>query len=345
MKAIEWIDGRVVLIDQTRLPGETVMLALDDYLEVVQAIKEMRIRGAPALGIAGAYAMALAARQIEAPDMGTFLARLQEAAQQIAGARPTAVNLSWAVQRTLRVAKAASSVQDVAKTLLAEAVRIHREDEEANRRMGQLGAELVPSGSALLTHCNTGALATGGYGTALGVIMAAWEQGKVTKVFATETRPFLQGSRLTAWELAQEGIAVTVIVDAAAGYLMSKGEVSCIFVGADRIAGNGDVANKIGTYTLAVLAKVHGIPFYVAAPTSTIDLSLSGGQAILVEERPAREVTHVGGTLLTPEGIEVRNPAFDITPCNFVTAIITEKGVVREPYNQELRRTVGHGNG
>ena len=345
MKAIEWVDGKVVLIDQTRLPGARVSLELDDYREVVQAIQEMRIRGAPALGVAGAYAMALAARQLEASGFERFLSRLREAAQQIAGARPTAVNLSWAVQRMLRVAEGEVSVETLAKILLDEAIQIQREDEEANVRIGQLGAELIPSGSAVLTHCNTGALATGGYGTALGVIRTAWHQDKVTKVFAGETRPFLQGARLTTWELAQEGIPVTLILDSAAGHLMSQGEVSCIIVGADRIAANGDVANKIGTYTLAVLAKTHGLPFYVAAPTSTIDLGLSSGRAIPIEERPALEVTRLGGVQIAPEGVEVRNPAFDITPHEYVTAIITERGVAREPYQEQLQGIAGHGKG
>lgn len=341
-RPICWLDeGKVRLIDQTRLPLEEVWLELDDYRSVVAAIKEMRIRGAPAIGIAGAYAVSLAALEIDIAGVEDFMPRLEIAAQEIRNARPTAVNLEWAVRRMLDVAQKAGSPSD----LIEEAKRIQDEDEEANHRIGRFGAELIPYDSAILTHCNTGALATGGYGTALGIIRTAWSDGRLSGVFATETRPLLQGARLTAWELAQANISATLIPDSAAGQLLRLGRAQAVIVGADRIAANGDTANKIGTYSLAVLARENGVPFYVAAPTSTIDLSLSSGDCIPIEERPAEEVTHIAGVRIASEGIGVLNTAFDITPHRYITAIITEAGVVREPYCDGLQKILEAPNG
>ena len=339
-RPILWRDNKVRLIDQTRLPLEEVWLELSDYRDVVTAIKEMQIRGAPAIGVAGAYGLSLAALEIAREPRGDFMKRLEAAALEISMARPTGANLAWAVQRMLAVERQADSTEDAVSHLIAEAVRIQEEDEESNRRMGALGADLIPHESSVLTHCNTGALATGGYGTALGVIRTAWADRRVTRVFATETRPFLQGARLTAWELVKANIDSTVVPDSAAGHLMRRGDVQVVIVGADRIAANGDVANKIGTYSLAVLAKENGVPFYVAAPTSTVDLSLLSGDSITIEDRPPEEVTHLGGVRITPEGTSVLNPAFDVTPHQYLTAIITEKGVVREPYAQQLRQAM-----
>ena len=339
-RPIHWVEGVVSLIDQTRLPMEEVWLELNDYSEVISAIKDMRIRGAPAIGVAGAYGVALAAQEIFGKQKDRFMVELEGAAEQIETARPTGANLSWAVKRMSKVARRAASAEDAVKQLIAEAVRIHDEDEEANLVMGRLGAELIPADSAVLTHCNAGALATGGYGTVLGVIQTAWQDGKVDKVFATETRPLRQGAQLTAWELVRAKMDATLISDSAGGQLMRLGKVDVVIVGADRIAANGDVANKIGTYSLAVLANENGVPFYVEAPTSTIDLELPSGDSIPIEERPEEELTHVGGVRATPDGIDVLNTAFDVTPSRFVTAIVTEAGVVRAPYGQELRRVV-----
>ena len=336
VKAIEWVDGRLNLLDQTRLPLERITVELRGYREVVEAIKEMRVRGAPALGVTAAYAVAMAAAEIQVENRPEFLGFLAESGRDITAARPTAVNISWAVKRMLDVAESEPDVANMRPKLLAEARHIQEEDDEINRRMGKAGGVLLPDDGAVLTHCNTGALATAGYGTALGVIRAGWEGGKKLRVFATETRPFLQGARLTAWELVQLGIPATLIVDSSAGLLMRRGEVDCAIVGADRIAANGDVANKIGTYSLAVLAKENGVPFYVAAPTSTIDLNISSGDEIPIEERPSEEVTRFGGIQTAPEGVGVRNPAFDITPHEYVAAIITENGVVREVYGDNL---------
>jgi len=336
VKAIEWANGRVRLLDQTRLPHQEVYLELDDHRQMAAAIREMRLRGAPLIGIAAAYGMALGARHIEAASMEDFLAQLQPIAAALAATRPTAVNLSWALKRMTLVAEAAADPRAAQAALTAEALRIHEETADADRRLAQHGAQLIPAGSAVLTHCNTGSLATGGSGTALGVIRAAWEQGKIERVYASETRPLLQGARLTAWELARAGIPTTLIADGAAGFLMRRDAVACVIVGADRIAANGDVANKIGTYTLAVLANEHAIPFYVAAPTSTIDLTTVSGDQIPIEERPAEEVTTFAGVAVAAAGSEALNPAFDVTPHRYVSAIISERGVVREPYAKSL---------
>ncbi len=341
IRPIRWHGGKVRLLDQTRLPGEVVYLEISDYRDLANAIKTLQVRGAPALGVAGAYGVVLAAQAIGAREKKGFLEALDKAAQELRATRPTAVNLGWAITRLLDTAKQGASVGEIKEALLAEADRIAREDEAGNLAIGRYGAELIRSGSSVLTHCNAGALATSAYGTALGVIRAAWEQGRIKRVFNTETRPLLQGARLTAWELLQDGIQTTLITDSMAGYFIHKGDIDCVVVGADRIAANGDVANKIGTYTIAVLAAEHGIPFYVAAPTSTVDLSLLDGGAIPIEERRAEEVTHLQGVATAPEGVRVANPAFDVTPHQYVTAIITERGVAREPYADRLRKLVG----
>ncbi|MBM3934192.1 MAG: S-methyl-5-thioribose-1-phosphate isomerase [SAR202 cluster bacterium] len=325
-----------MLLDQTHLPSSEVWLELADYRAVVEAIKHMRVRGAPAIGIAGAYAVVLAAGELTDYTPDEFQVRLKAAADVIANARPTGANLAWAVRRMMAHAHVVTSPSSAEKQLLAEALRIHEEDEKANRRMGKLGADLLPQGAGVLTHCNTGALATGGHGTALGVIRSAWEAGKLGHVYATETRPLLQGARLTAWELMHDHIPATLLPDSAAGQLMRQRKVQAVIVGADRIAANGDTANKIGTYSLAVLAKEHGIPLYVAAPFSTIDLTLSSGEGIVIEDRSAREVTHFGGYKSAPDGIAVMNPAFDVTPNDYIAAIITELGVARKPYTTGL---------
>ena len=343
IRPIQWVGDKLELLDQTRLPQEQISLAIHRYQEAVEAIRNMRVRGAPAIGVTAAYAMALAARQIEFADRTEFLDRLNEAAAEITSARPTAVNLQWAVQRMLRVAEEEGEVVNAPARLLAEAQLVQEEDEVINRRMGDFGKELLADGAAVLTHCNTGALATSGFGTALGVIRASWEAGKRFEVYNTETRPFLQGARLTAWEFQQLGIPATLIVDSAAGMLMQMGRIGCVITGADRIAANGDTANKIGTYSLAVLARENSIPFYVAAPISTIDLSLQSGEEIQIEERPAEEVTQIQGVPTAPPGVSVINPAFDVTPHHYVSAIITEAGVARPPYYESLSLAVGVG--
>jgi len=338
VKAIEWVNGRVRLLDQTRLPQQEVYLELEDYRQMAAVIREMRVRGAPLIGIAAAYGLALGARHIETSNMNDFLAQLRPIAEALAATRPTAINLSWALKRMTLAAEAAADPQAAREALVAEALRIHRENADADRRLGQHGAQLIPAGSAVLTHCNTGSLATGGYGTALGVIRTAWEQGRLSRVYFSETRPLLQGARLTAWELARYHIPATIIPDSAAGFLMRRGAIACVIVGADRIAANGDVANKIGTYTLAVLAREHAIPFYVATPTSTIDLATASGDQIPIEERPAEEVTTFAGVTVTPAGIEALNPAFDVTPHDYIAAIISERGIAREPYAKSLQQ-------
>ena len=337
-RPIRWVDGGVELIDQTLLPLEEVWLRFDGYRDVVAAIRDMKIRGAPAIGVAGGYAIALAGAEIAERADGDFMSQLETAGSEIAAARPTAVNLAWAVGRMLDIAAKLGSDPDIVAKLISEAKRIQDEDEAANVRMGEFGAALLPEGGSILTHCNTGALATGGFGTALGVIRTAWSQGRIAHVYATETRPFMQGARLTAWELVNAGIDSTLITDSSAGQLMRRGKVHAVILGADRIAANGDIANKIGTYSLAVIAREHGIPFYVAAPTSTIDLSLPSGDDIPIEERPAEEVTHIRGKRIAPVGINVLNTAFDITPHEFVTGIVTENGVARSPYSLSLKK-------
>ena len=337
IKAIEWLDDRVRILDQARLPQEEVYLELSDHQSIASAIAELKIRGAPALGIVGAYAVALGALKIESAQKDEFLARLRIITQTIASTRPTASNLFLAIDRMRKVAEAGEDIEQIKAALVSEAVKIHAEVAEVTRKLSQFGAELIRDGFTILTHCNTGALATAGYGTALGVIKQAKEQGKNIKVFATETRPLLQGARLTAWELKQANIPFTLITDSMAGYFMSRGEVDCVIVGADRIVANGDTANKIGTYTLAVLANENGIPFYVAAPTTTIDLSLASGGEIPMEQRSQEEVTHIQGVSIAPEGTQAQNPAFDVTPHRYITAIITENGIITEPYGEGIK--------
>ncbi|HMG28379.1 MAG TPA: S-methyl-5-thioribose-1-phosphate isomerase [Acidimicrobiia bacterium] len=324
---IEWRRGRVRLVDQRALPGELRFVECASVDELCDAIASLAVRGAPALGAAGAYGVALAARTIDDAD------GVRTAARRLAGVRPTAVNLSWGVGRALDAWERGG-----ADAALAEAERIAEAEVAANRALGRSGVELVPDGARVLTHCNTGSLATVGYGTALGVVRAAHEAGKRPRVWAGETRPLLQGARLTAWELDRLGIPVTVIADVMAGSLMATGEVDVVVVGADRIAANGDVANKIGTYPLAVLAREHGVPFVVAAPMSTIDLATPSGAAIPVEERSGDEVVRIGGRRITPAGVAAANRAFDVTPADLVTAIVTEHGILRPPYEEALRR-------
>lgn len=341
MEYISWSNGRLKILDQTKLPQQTLFLELGDHREVVQAIKEMRVRGAPAIGIVGAYAVAMAAERIYSVVHKQFMQRLELAAEEIAQARPTGANLGWAVSRVMKAAYLASTVEVVRVAVLEEAKRIHEEDLAANWRIAEFGASILENGVSVLTHCNTGSLATGGYGTALGVIRTAWKLGKLDKVYACEARPLLQGARLTAWELAQDDIPCTLIVDSAAGSLMFNRKIGAVIVGADRIAANGDVVNKVGTYTLAILAKENSIPFYVAAPTSTIDKSMKSGEIIPIEERSPAEVTSFGGVKTAPEGVQVFNPAFDVTPHQYVRAIFTEKGVMREPYEGIIEALTG----
>jgi len=334
---IEWLGNKVKLLDQTRLPREQVYLELSDYQEVASAIKEMRIRGAPAIGVAGAYGIALGALKIEAASRDEFLLRLKDIMQTLAATRPTARNLFVAIDRMQQAAGAGGDMEQIKKALVSEAARIHSGEAEATGKLARFGAELIKDGATILTHCNTGPLATTGCGTALGVIRQAKEQGKKIKVLASETRPLLQGARLTAWELKQALIPFTLITDSMAGHFLSRGEIDCIIIGADRIAANGDTANKIGSYTLAVLAMENGVPFYVAAPVSTIDLSLACGDEIPIEERDPDEVTHLQGISTAPEGTRAANPAFDVTPHHYITAIITEKGIIKEPYIERLK--------
>jgi methylthioribose-1-phosphate isomerase len=332
----------VVMIDQRKLPAEEVYVRCTTAAEVARAIKTMVIRGAPAIGVAAAYGIALGMRKSSATGTQKFAAEFYKMCELMAGTRPTAVNLFWAIERMKRSfadgANAGESVDQIKDRLDREAEAIHDEDVASCRKMGAYGAVVVPEDARILTHCNAGALATAGYGTALGVIRGAVEAGKQVAVFADETRPFLQGARLTAWELVRDGIETTVITDNMAGSLMRQGRVNFVVVGADRIAANGDTANKIGTYSVAVLAREHGVPFYVAAPLSTIDLKTPDGSQIPIEERQAREVTHIKGTQLAPDGALVWNPAFDVTPHHLIAGIITERGICRPPYIESLRQ-------
>ena len=340
IRPIEWANGTLRLLDQTRLPSEEVIVEAHGYLEAVNAIKTMQVRGAPAIGVTAAYAMAMAARDLDITDKTAFMQRLEETGVTIKAARPTAVNLMWAVDRMVGIANSESDTNSIKQRLLTEAIAMEKEDEVINRQMGDHGKDLIPEGGSVLTHCNAGALATAAFGTAVGVIRANWENGKHFSVFNTETRPFLQGARLTAWEFQKLGIPSTLVVDSAAGMLMRRGEIGCVITGADRIAANGDTANKIGTYTLAVLAKENGIPFYVAAPISTVDMRLSNGDQIEIEERSSDEVTEFRGVQIAPEGVEAYNPGFDVTPAKYVSAIITESGIARPPFNESLNLAV-----
>ena len=337
LKAVEWVDGKVRLIDQTKLPQEEIYLELSDYRDVAEAIKMLRVRGAPAIGIAAAYGLALGANVIKSKSKKEFLTKLRKISDELAATRPTAVNLFWALRRMNNTAEKGATVEEIKNTLVAEAKKIDAEDEEMERTLSLYGASLIKDGDTIMTHCNTGALAAG-YGTALGVIKAAWEGGKKIHVFAGETRPLLQGARLTVWELIRYGIPYTLIADTMTGHFLSKGKIDCVIVGADRIVTNGDTANKIGTYNIAVLAMENGVPFYVAAPTSTIDLSISSGEMIPIEERRPEEVTLIKGIPIAPRGANVANPAFDVTPHRYISAIITEQGILQEPYSYRLRR-------
>jgi methylthioribose-1-phosphate isomerase len=330
------------MIDQTRLPGEEIYNIYTDFQGVAEAIRGMIIRGAPAIGVAAAMGIALGARGIIADTHESFFKQLDNICDVMARTRPTAVNLFWAINRMKQVARSNQdqSLDAIRDILKSEAIGIEEEDVAICREIGTNGLSLIKEGATILTHCNAGGLATAGYGTALGVIRAAHEAGKNIRVIADETRPWLQGARLTAWELMKDGIPVTLISDNMAGWLMQKGEIDCCVVGADRIAANGDTANKIGTYSVAVLAKEHNIPFYVAAPISTLDLSLSSGEQIPIEERTVTEVTEIKGIRIAPAGVKVRNPAFDVTPARYVTAIITEKGIARGDYTSQLRALV-----
>ena len=340
IQTLEWTDSGVRFIDQTKLPTEETYILCKTHQQVADVIRNMVVRGAPAIGVAAAMGIALGVKNSKASTVGELKAEFEEISDVLGKTRPTAVNLFWAIARmrdrfeSLRI----RPVPQIKQALVEEARRMHAEDIRANQAIGRHGAGLMPASGGVLTHCNAGALATCGYGTALGVIRAAIEQGKKIHVYADETRPFLQGSRLTAWELMKDGIPTTVISDNMAGAIMKQGKIGAIVVGADRIARNGDVANKIGTYTVAVLAHEHAIPFYVAAPFSTIDLATSDGDKIPIEQRSASEVTHIAGKQMVPDGVQVENPAFDVTPAKYVTAIITERGIVRAPYEESLRK-------
>jgi methylthioribose-1-phosphate isomerase len=341
---IDWTqDGAIRLIDQTRLPLEEVYVECRSVDEVARAIRSMQVRGAPAIGIAAAMGLALGARSIQASTFASFYTALEDMGTRLMRTRPTAVNLAWAVRRILQRAQTVRDkpLRDIPAHLVAEATAMREGDIRTNRSIGKYGQELVPNPARILTHCNAGGLATAGYGTAVGVIRAAAEAGKRIKVWVDETRPLLQGARLTAWELSRAGIPATLITDNMAGHFMQRGEVDFVVVGADRIARNGDTANKIGTYGVAVLARAHGIPFYVAAPISTLDLSLNSGSEIPIEERAPEEVTEMGGRRLAPSGIRVANPAFDVTPASYIDGIITERGVARAPYEESLPRLAG----
>jgi len=343
IKTLEWTNEGVKFIDQTKLPLEETYVTCRTYQEVATAIREMIVRGAPAIGVAAAMGIALGVKQSDARDAQTLRLEFDRICATMGETRPTAVNLFWAIRRMHEKfdSVAARPVEQIKANLLQEAQQMYVEDIAANEAMGRHGATLMPASGGVLTHCNAGALATCGYGTALGVIRAAIEAGKNIHVFADETRPFLQGSRLTAWELTKDGIQTTLIADNMAGAMMKQGKIKAVIVGADRIAANGDVANKIGTYTVAVLAKEHGLPFYVAAPWSTVDMNTPTGDQIPIEQRSPKEVTHYAGKQVAPDGVLVENPAFDVTPSKYVTAIITERGIAKSPYAESLKEAAG----
>jgi len=343
LETIQWTPAGVVMIDQTRLPLAEEYVTCRTYEEVAAAIRNMVIRGAPAIGVAAAMGVALGVLHADGGDLDALDTQVERICDTLAHTRPTAVNLFWALDRMRKLygSLRGRPIGEIRERLAAEAQQIRLEDIAINRAIGRHGADLVPDGKTVLTHCNAGALATAGYGTALGVIRAAVEAGKKVDVFADETRPFLQGARLTVWELQQDHIPATLITDSMAGHFLKSGRIGCVVVGADRIAANGDVANKIGTYSVAVLANENNIPFFVAAPISTLDLTLPSGDRIPIEQRPAAEVTHVFGAAVAPAGTPVENPAFDVTPHRYVTAIITERGVARAPYTESLRDLAG----
>ena len=336
LPTITWDNGRVVLIDQRRLPAEEVYLECLNHIQVAEAIEEMAIRGAPAIGVAAAYGVALGVQKVKESD--DLDKKFEIILTRLGNTRPTARNLFWALEKMKQTFDNHKNLAlpELKQKLIQEAMAIDKEDVETNKKIGFWGRELIQDGQNVLTHCNAGALATAGYGTALGVIRAAFEQGKKIRVFADETRPLLQGARLTCWELDRDAVPVVLITDNMAGYLMKKGQISAVITGADRIAQNGDTANKIGTYSVAVLAKEHGLPFYVAAPLNTIDFSLTDGDSIPIEERSPEEVKYFAGQCITVPGIEVQNPAFDVTPAKYIAAIITEKGVAKQPFELSL---------
>jgi len=340
VETLKWTDSGVLLIDQTKLPAEEVWVNCKNYEAVAEAIRTMIVRGAPAIGVAAEMGIALGARDLDVVSISDFRNGLGQICRIMGETRPTAVNLFWAIRRMQRCFEEASgkSIPLIKQTLIDEAKAIYDEDIATNRAMGANGAPLMPGSGGVLTHCNAGALATAGYGTALGVIRAAVEAGKKIHVFADETRPFLQGARLTAWELMHDGIPVTLIADNMAGAMMAQGKIQAVIVGADRIAANGDTANKIGTYSVAILAREHGVPMYIAAPFSTIDLETPDGAGIPIEQRAASEVTHFAGKQVAPTGVEVENPAFDVTPACYIKAIITERGVATAPFEESLRK-------
>ena len=337
LKTIDLKDEKVVILDQTLLPNEVRYIECETVECIAHAIKRLSIRGAPAIGVAAAFALALTALKNVDKSREDIIKELEKAYDIIRSTRPTAVNLFWALDRVMKVARSSEKPCEAA---VKEALRIYHEDIAMNKKLGYYGAELIEDGDVILTHCNAGALATAGYGTALGVIRAAWEQGKRIKVIARETRPLLQGARLTAWELVEEGIPVTVICDSSAGLVMRKHGVTKVIVGADRIASNGDTANKIGTYSLAILAREHRIPFYVAAPTSTIDLNIKTGEEIPIEYRDEKEIIYFNNKRIVAEGAEILNPAFDVTPAKYISAIITERGLITPPYEENIKKVV-----
>ena len=340
MKSIIWENSILKLLNQAKLPLSVEYVDCKTHKEVAEAIKNMIVRGAPAIGVTAAYGMALAAKEFMEKPKNDFMDDLYNAGELLKSTRPTAVNLFWAVDKMYKTAKdnETASNKDISLMLEKAAINIHEEDIALNKSIGRYGVEIVPEEAVIMTHCNAGALATAGYGTALGVIRAAFEKGILKKVFACETRPLLQGARLTAWELHQDKIPVTLVADSVAGYLMGQGQIDIIVVGADRIARNGDAANKIGTYSLAILANYHNIPFFIAAPYSTIDMGMATGKEIIVEERHCNEVRHIHGVKVIPEEIQAYNPAFDVTPNKLITGIITDKGILTAPYEKEIER-------
>jgi len=338
IKPVEWLGDRVRIIDQTKLPHEEVYLDLTDYRDMVEAIKVLRVRGAPTIGVAAAYGIAIGALRIKTKSKNEYLKQLCGVIGEIAGTRPTARNLFMATESIEKVLDPGMSIAGIKRAVIDEAVKIHNREIESTRKLSIAGARLIKDGSTILTHCNAGPLATTGYGTALGVIIWAHNQGKKVKVFADETRPLCQGARLTTWELQKAGVPVTLITDSMAGHFMRRGKIDCAIVGADRIAANGDTANKIGTYSVAVLAKENNIPFYVAAPATTFDLSIASGEEIVIEERKASEVTQINGVPVAPAEVPVANPAFDVTPHRYIAAIITEKGIIRAPNDKNIAK-------
>ena len=347
-RPIKWLNQKVELIDQTLLPLQEKWIKITNYSQMINAIKSMQIRGAPAIGIAGAYGLALGAIEIyknkESKSLENLLKHLNLIALKLIDSRPTGSNLKWAIDRMMKVANNIENISLITECLIKEAIKIHNEDIQSNHNIGKLGAKLLSQNTKILTHCNAGALATGGYGTALGVIKYANYQGKISKVYSTETRPLLQGSRLTIWELINSNIDACSIPDSAAGHLMKLNEINTIIVGADRITSNGDVANKIGTYTLAILAKIHNINFYVAAPTSTIDMKLTYGSQIPIEERGRTELARINNIKIIQDAIKIYNPAFDVTPNKFIKSIITEKGIISPPYGLNIKKLMKGNN-